>query len=42
MRMWMVRSEGGSLYDALRERGMASFGWSRLTPMPRQDLGTSN
>lgn len=25
-RMWMVRSEGGSLYDAFRERGVAAVG----------------
>lgn len=29
-RMWMVRSEGGSLYDAFRERGMVAVGWSQL------------
>lgn len=30
MRMWMIRSEGGSLYDTFRERGVASVGWSQL------------
>lgn len=29
-RMWMVRGEGGSLYDAFRERGIAAIGWGRL------------
>ena len=29
-RMWMVRGEGGSLYDAFRERGVAAVGWSQL------------
>jgi len=28
--MWMVRGEGGSLYDAFRERGVAAVGWSQL------------
>lgn len=31
-RMWMVRSEGGSLYDAFRERGVAAIGWTKLAP----------
>lgn len=29
-RMWMVRGEGGSLYDAFRERGVAAVGWNPL------------
>ncbi|RQZ93328.1 restriction endonuclease [Burkholderia cepacia] len=29
-RMWMVRGEGGSLYDAFRERGVAAIGWNQL------------
>ncbi|MEJ5126244.1 restriction endonuclease [Comamonas sp. MYb21] len=31
-RMWMVRGEGGSLYDAFRERGVVAIGWSQLAP----------
>lgn len=31
-RMWMVRSEGGSLYDAFREKGVAAIGWSKIAP----------
>lgn len=31
-RMWMVRGEGGSLYEAFRERGVAAVGWSQLAP----------
>lgn len=31
-RMWMVRGEGGSLYDAFRDRGVAAVGWSQLAP----------
>lgn len=31
-RMWMVRSEGGSLYDAFRERSVAAIGWVQLAP----------
>jgi len=30
VRMWMVRSEGGSLYDAFRERGVVAVGWNQL------------
>lgn len=29
-RMWMVRGEGGSLYDLFRDRGVAALGWSQL------------
>lgn len=29
-RMWMVRGEGGSLYDAFRERNVVAIGWSQL------------
>jgi len=29
-RMWMVRGEGGRLYDAFRERGVAAVGWNQL------------
>ncbi|RCI71621.1 restriction endonuclease, partial [Pseudomonas aeruginosa] len=29
-RMWMVRGEGGSLYDAFRERGVAAVGGNQL------------
>ena len=29
-RTWMVRGEGGSLYDAFRERGVAAVGWNQL------------
>ncbi|PJJ96221.1 restriction endonuclease [Lysobacteraceae bacterium NML03-0222] len=29
-RMWMVRGDGGRLYDAFHERGVAGIGWSGL------------
>lgn len=29
-RMWMVRGEGGSLYDRFREWGVAAIGWNQL------------
>lgn len=31
-RMWMVRGEGGSLYDAFREQGVVAIGWQQLAP----------
>lgn len=31
-RMWMVRGEGGSLYDVFRDRGVAAIGWNKLAP----------
>lgn len=41
----MVRGEGGSLYDAFRDRGVAAIGWSQLAPhakpgVDRKDLIT--
>nr|WP_225562412.1 restriction endonuclease [Pseudoxanthomonas sp. PXM04] len=30
--MWMVRGEGGSLYDSFRERGVVAVGWNQLAP----------
>lgn len=30
--MWMVRAEGGTLYDAFRERSVAALGWAQLAP----------
>lgn len=29
-RMWMVRAEGGTLYELFRERGVAAVGWTQL------------
>jgi restriction system protein len=41
--MWMVRAEGGLLYDEFRERGVVAIGWAQLAPhakqgMPREQL----
>ncbi|WP_321934406.1 restriction endonuclease [Paraburkholderia sp. J8-2] len=41
--MWMIRAEGGSLYDDFRERGIAAIGWTNLAPhvkagMTREEL----
>ena len=38
-RMWMVRSEGGSLYDAFRERGVAAVGWAQLAAHAKVNVG---
>ena len=42
-KMWMIRAEGGSLYDDFRERGIAAIGWTNLAPhakvgMTRKEL----
>lgn len=29
---WMIRGEGGQLYDGFRERGVAAIGWSEIAP----------
>ncbi|MGF6293689.1 restriction endonuclease [Paraburkholderia youngii] len=34
-KMWMVRSDGGSLYEEFRERGIAAIGWANLAPHVR-------
>lgn len=31
--MWMVRAEGGRLYDAFRDHGVVALGWTRLAPL---------
>lgn len=41
--MWMVRAEGGSLYEDFREEGVVAVGWSQLAEhakpgVPRADL----
>jgi restriction system protein len=33
IRMWMVRAEGGRLYDAFRGNGLVALGWMRLAPL---------
>jgi len=38
-RMWMVRGEGGSLYDAFRERGVAAVGWKHLAVHAKPGIG---
>ena len=38
-RMWMVRGEGGSLYEAFRERGVAAVGWSQLAAHAKPGVG---
>lgn len=38
-RMWMVRSEGGSLYDAFRERGVAAIGWKQFAAHAKPGVG---
>ena len=42
--MWMVRGEGGRLYDDFRDRGVVAIGWTQLAEtarpgMSRQELG---
>jgi restriction system protein len=37
--MWMVRGEGGSLYDAFRERGIAAIGWQQLAAHAKPGVG---
>jgi restriction system protein len=33
--MWMIRAEGGSLYEEFRERGIAAIGWTQLAPQAK-------
>ncbi|WP_454831686.1 restriction endonuclease [Pseudoxanthomonas wuyuanensis] len=36
--MWMVRGEGGSLYEDFRERGIAAIGWNQLAATARAGM----
>lgn len=38
-RMWMVRGEGGSLYDAFRDRQVVAIGWSELAVHAKPGIG---
>lgn len=38
-RMWMVRGEGGSLYEIFRERGVAAVGWNQLAAHAKPGVG---
>lgn len=33
VKMWMVRGDGGSLFDTFREKGIAAIGWSTLAEL---------
>lgn len=35
IRLWMVRGEGGALYEQFRERGVAAIGWSAIAEHAR-------
>jgi len=32
---WMIRAEGGRLYEEFRERGIAAIGWTQLAPLAK-------
>ncbi|MCI1067420.1 restriction endonuclease [Stenotrophomonas maltophilia] len=38
-RMWMVRGDGGTLYDAFRERGVVAVGWNQLATHAKPGVG---
>ncbi|KHK61588.1 restriction endonuclease [Pseudomonas frederiksbergensis] len=38
-RMWMVRGDGGSLYDTFRERGVIAVGWNQLAAHAKPGVG---
>lgn len=35
-RIWMVRGDGGNLYDVFRDKGIAAIGWSTLAERAQQ------
>ncbi|ABE50868.1 restriction endonuclease [Methylobacillus flagellatus] len=37
-RMWMIRGEGGSLYDEFRENNIAAIGWSQFAQHAKQGI----
>lgn len=36
--MWMIRGEGGRLYDDFRERSVAAIGWAKLAPLAKAGM----
>lgn len=32
-KMWMIRGDGGKLYDDFRDKQVVAIGWSQLAPM---------
>jgi restriction system protein len=39
--MWMIRGEGGSLYDDFRDHKLAAIGWSQLAPVAKPGVSRS-
>ncbi|MFO6407133.1 restriction endonuclease, partial [Pseudomonas aeruginosa] len=37
-KMWMIRGEGGRLYDDFRERKVAAIGWSQLAAVAKPNM----
>lgn len=37
-KMWMVRGDGGNLYDDFRDRGVVAIGWTRLAEVTRPGM----
>ena len=37
-KMWMIRGEGGRLYDDFRERKVAAIGWGQLAPKAKPGM----
>lgn len=36
--MWMIRGEGGRLYDDFRDRGVAAIGWAKLAAVAKPNM----
>lgn len=37
-RMWMIRGDGGKLYDDFRDKQIVGIGWSPLAPLVKPGL----
>lgn len=37
-KMWMIRGEGGRLYDDFRDKSVAAIGWSMLAPVAKPGM----
>lgn len=37
-RMWMIRGDGGKLYDDFRDKQIVGIGWSQLAPLVKPGL----
>lgn len=40
--MWMIRGDGGKLYDDFRDKQIVGIGWSLLAPLVKPGLSRAH